>query len=507
LYEVLPVLSRIAAADGIQERIATRIRTLRALPTTVAVAVRIFELQKDPTAEVSDYTRIIASDAGITARLLALANSSWVGVSKRITQVNMAVSLLGVAAVRTLALNLCLSGLHHELRFSRQESQEFWEVSLCKAVAAREAARRLDAKYAEDAYVGGLFQDLALPIMYSCARQAMGPLLSERINTTTRLAREREVCGADHCEFGEILARRLGLCEAQVQLVEAHHDWNTLQGTVESPALAAGTYVASLFPHRLNHWHADDVEALRAFLASPAGGGVKLEEFLEVVGAECKRQFAYFDPSRVTEIKLLELMGEAVVAAAETSVELVGRVRDLEQQIATTDKTVSKLVEAASRDPLTGILNRAAFERECQEALIRMERAMLPVALLYLDVDRFKNINDIHGHAAGDKALKDLVKVVQECIRGTDLVGRLGGDEFAVLLPNCPRERAADIAERIRARVAQQRAGQGHLSVSIGAQCVAGGRVTTLETLMSASDQGMYAAKRDGGNLVSVRGQ
>jgi diguanylate cyclase (GGDEF)-like protein len=186
-------------------------------------------------------------------------------------------------------------------------------------------------------------------------------------------------------------------------------------------------------------------------------------------------------------------------------VELVGRVRDLEQQIATTDKTVSKLVEEASRDPLTRVLNRAAFERECQEALMRVERATLPVALLYLDVDRFKGINDAHGHAAGDKALKDLVRIVQECIRGTDLVGRLGGDEFAVLLPNCPRERAADIAERIRERVAQQRAGQGNLSVSIGAHWVAGGMATTLETLMLASDQGMYAAKRDGGNLVSVR--
>jgi diguanylate cyclase (GGDEF)-like protein len=494
----------IVVPDGIKERIAARVRDLRALPTTVAVAVRIFELQKDPRAEVADYARIIASDAGITARLLALANSSWVGASNRITQPQMAVSLLGVATVRTLALNLCLSGLHHELRFSRQESQEFWEASLCKAVAAREAARRLNGKFAEEAYVAGLFQDLALPVMFACAREAMGQLLAERIDVTTRLAREREVCGADHCEFGGMLARRLGLVEAQVQLVEAHHDWDTLHGVVESQALAAGTYVASLFPHRLDHWHVDDVEALRKFLASPAGGGVKLEEFLTVVSGECKREFAFFDPSQVTEVRLVELMGEAVLAAAEASVELVGRVQELEQQIATVDATVSRLAEEASRDPLTEALNRAAFERECREALMRVQRAKLPVALLYLDVDRFKEINDAHGHAAGDAALKQLVQVVQECTRGTDLVGRLGGDEFAVLLPNCPQERATEIAERIRTLVAKQRVGEGHLSVSIGAHCVTGGAATTLEFLMAVSDQWMYAAKRSGGNLVSV---
>lgn len=508
------MISRIVATDGIKERIARRVQELRALPTTVAVAVRIFELQKDPKAEVADYARIVASDAGITARLLALANSSWVGLSKPITQPNMAVSLLGVAAVRTLALNLCLSGLHHELQFSRQESQEFWEASLCKAVAAREAARRLNAACADESYVAGLFQDLALPVMYACARQEIGPLLAEKINITTRLARERALCGADHCEFGGLLARRLGLCAAHVQLVEAHHNWNSLRDTVELKALAAGTYVASLFPHHFDFWHADDVETLRKFLASPAGGGVKLDEFLEVVGSECKREFAYFDPSRVTEVRLLELMGEAVMAAAEASVALVGQVQEMKQQIAAVDETVSKLAqervrlaEEASRDALTGVLNRAAFERGCRDALLRMEQARQPVALLYLDVDQFKEINDIYGHAAGDEALKLLVKVIQECVRGTDLVGRLGGDEFAVLLPNCPSERATGIAQQIRARVAQQPSGGGKLSVSIGVRCMAGGAATTLEWLMSASDQQMYAAKRDGGNLVCVQAE
>jgi diguanylate cyclase (GGDEF)-like protein len=241
---------------------------------------------------------------------------------------------------------------------------------------------------------------------------------------------------------------------------------------------------------------------------------VKFEEFLEKVGTECKREFAYFDPSRVTEVRLLELMGEAVQAAAEASVQLMGQVQEMKQQIAAVDKTVSKLSEErvrlakeASRDALTGVLNRAAFERECGETLARVPRECQPVALLYVDVDRFKNINDLRGHAAGDKALQQLAKVMQECVRGTDVVGRLGGDEFAILLPNCPRERAADIAERIRSRVAQQRVGRSALSVSIGAHCVRGGAATTLETLLTASDQWMYAAKRKGGNLVCVEAE
>ena len=88
--------NQIGAVDGIKDRITRRVQEIKALPTTVAVAVRIFELQKDPKAEIADYARIVASDAGITARLLALANSSWVGLSKPITQPNKAVGLLGV---------------------------------------------------------------------------------------------------------------------------------------------------------------------------------------------------------------------------------------------------------------------------------------------------------------------------------------------------------------------------------------------------------------------------
>jgi diguanylate cyclase len=84
-------------------------------------------------------------------------------------------------------------------------------------------------------------------------------------------------------------------------------------------------------------------------------------------------------------------------------------------------------------------------------------------------------------------------------------VGRLGGDEFAVLLPNCPREKTGEIAERIRWNVFARRMQKRELSVSVGVRWIAGGAPATLEWLLTASDQHMYAAKRDGGNRVSIQ--
>ena len=503
---------RRPSARDVKQCIIRHLSSLKSLPTTVPVAVRLFELQKHEGAEAAEYARVIASDAGITARILALANSSYFGVSMRITQPMVAVNLLGIAAVRTLAINLCLSGLHHELRLTKNESQEYWEASLCKAVAARQLVRRLDPKLAEDAYVTGLFQDIALPVMYAAAREKVKMLLEERMSAGERLQREREVCGGTHSEFGEILVDRLGLPKDYVSLIGTHHDLEALRRTAGSEALAAGAYAASLFPHRLDRWDGGDVKTLREFLANLGGQNVNLEEFLGMVSVESKREFAYFDRAKVTEIRLLELMTEAIRNAAEATVSLVGQVQEMKQQVATADEAVarlsqetSRLAEEAARDPLTGVLNRAAFERECRASLIHLQRENQPVALLYLDLDHFKEINDVCGHAAGDEALRQIVAVVRECTRATDLVGRLGGDEFAVLLANCPQNKTAEIAERLRLTVAARRVKGRALSASVGVRWIAAGEPATLEWLLTASDQRMYVAKRDGGNRVSMQ--
>jgi diguanylate cyclase (GGDEF)-like protein len=159
----------------------------------------------------------------------------------------------------------------------------------------------------------------------------------------------------------------------------------------------------------------------------------------------------------------------------------------------------------ARTDPLTGILNRRAFYEMGDFVIEQAKRSGRPPALLLIDIDRFKTINDRHGHAAGDSALRALAVVLQDTCRRIDLVGRLGGDEFAVLLPDASLEGAMALAERLRTELAVLRVRDGEaqieLTCSVGA---AGGEpVDSLDQLVRRSDGALYEAKGRGRNQVA----
>jgi diguanylate cyclase (GGDEF)-like protein len=113
------------------------------------------------------------------------------------------------------------------------------------------------------------------------------------------------------------------------------------------------------------------------------------------------------------------------------------------------DRRRVDLARISRADPLTGSLNRRGFAERLQAELNAAERSGQPLALLQIDLDHFKQINDTHGHAAGDELLIWVVRTLQETLRPTDWVGRLGGDEFAVILPGATRGNAIDVAERV----------------------------------------------------------
>ena len=164
-----------------------------------------------------------------------------------------------------------------------------------------------------------------------------------------------------------------------------------------------------------------------------------------------------------------------------------------------------RLSWAASHDKLTGLTNRAAFEVMLDDATARA--AELPFCALFIDLDRFKQVNDTGGHAAGDTLLRDIARALESQLRKADTVARLGGDEFAVLLLGCPIPRALAIAEKLRAAVEAYQLnweGQSHsVGASIGLVAVNGTHANAAEVLRDA-DAACYEAKRLGRNQVAV---
>lgn len=166
------------------------------------------------------------------------------------------------------------------------------------------------------------------------------------------------------------------------------------------------------------------------------------------------------------------------------------------------------LREQAIRDALTGLFNRRYLEEALARELRRAEHGNLPLSLLMIDLDHFKDFNDRHGHAAGDAVLKELGVLLHQQTRREDVACRLGGEEFVLILPGASSAVAARRSEQIRQAIRQATVeSEGKrlesATVSVGVACFPE-HGTTAETLLASADQALYRAKREGRDRVFV---
>lgn len=178
----------------------------------------------------------------------------------------------------------------------------------------------------------------------------------------------------------------------------------------------------------------------------------------------------------------------------------------LASTMAAREQLLAMLRFMAEHDDLTGLPNRSAFLRHARDRLRELVRTGRPVAVLMIDIDRFKTINDRFGHAGGDQVLVKFSSLLRESLRSHDYPARFGGEEFAVILPACSAQQAAQIAERLRQRVSDtpitlDDGRRVATTVSIGmAHCFrASGNI---DDLLAAADQALYGAKEAGRDRV-----
>jgi two-component system cell cycle response regulator len=167
-----------------------------------------------------------------------------------------------------------------------------------------------------------------------------------------------------------------------------------------------------------------------------------------------------------------------------------------------------KLEELSNTDPLTRLRNRRYFERHFATMFEHARRYDRPLSVVMLDIDFFKQINDTHGHAAGDAVLKKTAETIAGCTRKSDLVARLGGEEFAIVLPETALFESLQFAEKIRAAVAAADIVYDvtpiRVTVSLGLANIPHSAFTDWGTLLEAADFALYRAKQHGRNRVEM---
>ena len=231
-----------------------------------------------------------------------------------------------------------------------------------------------------------------------------------------------------------------------------------------------------------------------AFVEQPAYGHI----LLSAIAGKLVAAFIYAAALRL----YLPRAGAAEASAGDDGRPALG---DL-FQVLTYRQRYEALRAEAARDPLTGVHNRGFFDERLRTLLAQARRGGPPVAVMIVDVDHFKRINDTQGHSEGDRALRVIAQALAGAARASDIVCRYGGEEFCVILPGTPLAAAASLADRIRGEVPAACARAGvhggrRVTVTIGlAACPADGVET--DALMRAADRRLYRGKDDGRDRV-----
>jgi len=171
-----------------------------------------------------------------------------------------------------------------------------------------------------------------------------------------------------------------------------------------------------------------------------------------------------------------------------------------------------RIMQLATTDSLTGVLNRRAFIERVEQEIHRSNRENAPFSLILADIDYFKRVNDEYGHQAGDLVLQRFTEQLSKFSRPYDFVGRYGGEEFVICLPRTDSHQARSVAERMRKRVEDMRimlpnsSKSLQITASFGVASFRMGSEESVDSVTKRADEAMYRAKREGRNCVCVAG-
>ncbi|MBV1859389.1 MAG: GGDEF domain-containing protein, partial [Nannocystaceae bacterium] len=382
------------------------------------------QLTADPECSMDALAEVVSIDPVLGLRILSLANSSAFALSRRLSDVRQAVSVLGLRSIRNLALGLLVSDLAPQT----PHGQRLLEQSIRRGTACRLIAEHLGVKAVHEFFTAGLLLDVGLMSLARTDAKLAAELSS--MASASRSVREKVLGLTPHAELSGKMAQECLLPDATVAAIAAHHDDEPGESPLEQATWFAER-VAALFDSAL-------VERDREQLLLD---GTKLgftEEVIEDILVRTPVEVSETAQAFQRQLPPQQTIGDLKANAYQQLIELNGEyeviVNDLERALAEKSALEAQLRVAndllsglANTDELTGLPNRRALQASVEYQLTVAEGTARPLSLVMVDVDHFKNFNDTMGHAAGDAVLRVLGALLQELVRGVDIPARYGG--------------------------------------------------------------------------------
>ncbi len=487
------------------QRLIDKVLDCPRLPSLPAIAVRVVEMCRDHTVSVRDIGQLLSHDPALSARILRTINSSYYGLRQPVTTVPHAVAMLGLESVKMLALGFSLAPILQDSGGNRFDPTALWRRSLGSAVGAAAIARRIGLDNPDEAFIAGLLQDLGVIALVTTLHGKYATLLNEAGGRHSRLLDlERRTFDVDHTVVGEQLARRWTLPPTLVAAIRWHETPNDapIEDRDMVRAVALAGQAADCLGQR-EPWAVDRfARSAREWLELDEAG---CRDLLKTIHHGAKQLAKEFEVDTSTPLPSDSILAEASEMLVSLSMELRENAEKLEQENRV-------LREQSTQDELTGLHNRRSFDAAMAEAFAAAAGTGGSLSLIMLDLDRFKQVNDTHGHPVGDRVLAEVSARVNDALPKKGVAARYGGEEFAIVLPGVTGKTAANIAEAIRLSICETPVDCGDglmlsISASLGLAAFERGRgFSDAAAILRAADQALYAAKASGRNCLRVAG-
>lgn len=473
------------------------------LPTLPVIAFKALEMARKENANLSEIADLISNDPALSTKILKTVNSSFYGLPKQVSTISHALVILGMQAVKTLALGFSLVSNLKGTANDGFDYVQYWKKSIYSAVAGRLLARRINLVQQEEAFLGALLADIGVLVMHKTLGAQYDGIHSMAGGDHDKLIELcRKYLDIDHPTVGGMLAELWQLPPLLAKPIAQHHHVTetdpALRPLIEVvfTAMYVGDVYASSNPAKAIQ---KSREAIVERLKIPAN---ECDKLLGDIGKATREVAALFDVQIGNNRSYQDILDEA----NQTLIQMTLQTQKQVQQI---QKENEHLQEVASTDGLTGLANRAKFNSFVEDQFQRAYKFARPLAILFIDVDHFKKVNDTHGHQAGDEVLRKIGKLLKMAVRNIDLASRYGGEEFALVLTETESNAAAQMADEIRQAIASERVTFEGKTIPITASIGVAGtdrlRVfTTAAQLTNAADRAVYAAKQAGRNAVRL---
>ena len=478
------------------------------LPTLPEVAVKLIELSQQNDPDFVEVSRVIGLDAAVSGKVMTTVNSALLGFRPKVASINEAVNKLGINMIRTLLLSFHLAQSDSSHNGTKPILQAHWRSSLTQAVFAELIAEQLDSDPATY-FLAAMLQDVGILAMVSEAPIDYSENVLTRCQFPDVAGAERSYFGFSHLDVSAAIVEKWGLGDLLRSAILHHHDEIMVSDEVDlmKVILRAASLGTTVVMQRTSS----------KSLANPLGNWCEFLDTHFKFDAEQANGIISEVNERVNEYSALfqfdvggGLNEERIVVQAKgilQEIALANQMELISNKRAESKRQSNKL--EMYLDALTGLYNRRYMSDHLADIVELSVRKQRPIGMLFLDVDKFKEINDTYGHSFGDQAICHVANWVQQSVRSGDIAFRFGGDEFLLVLDNIKESDFEIVANRIANQVPELTVDDTTIQVnlSIGGTFYKPMRddIADPNWLINQSDQSMYDAKNRGGACASIQ--